>query len=174
MAGCLGRDEEENTGTFRTPLQDKYQSPAAGAAKSPGGEWQGHPSPDGDEQSTTGVGAGGQASDTAQARNPGPLGGGTSAPNDERPMEGTGGSGRGIAPRDGLGVGLAESYDAAPPPQGVNEATDGAGGQGLRGTPAQGMQGPQGPGQGEGIQGQGQQGEGQQGDQGPQRNQGGQ
>jgi hypothetical protein len=83
------------------------------------------------------------------------MGGGTTAPNDERPLDGTGGSGNVTAPQDGLGVGLAESYDAAAP-QGADQAIGGSGGQGLQNPQQQGPQGQQGLGaqgnQGAGVQ----------------------
>jgi hypothetical protein len=114
--GCITKDDSEDTGPFRTPLQDKYQSPAAGAASNVGtGGSGGHPSPQPDEQATKGQ-----------------TGGGTLAPHDSRLLgEGQGGSGRDSF-QDGMGVGLgaglAESYDAAPA-QGVDPAMEGAGRQ---------------------------------------------
>lgn len=136
--GCITRDDSEDTGAFRTPIQDKYQSPAAGAASNTGtgGSGGGHPSPQPDEQS----------SEDRQ-------GGGTAAPRsltEKQPLgEGMGGSGRAgdgtqVLGAQGLGTGLAESYDAAPPPPGAPPAT----GEGAQALPAEqaGQQGAGEPG----------------------------
>jgi hypothetical protein len=116
----MTRDEGAKSGSAQTPIQEKYQPPAAGAASNTGtgGSGVGHPSSDPDQQ----------ASEDSR-------GGGTAAPRsstEHQPLgEGQGGSGRGDDSRDlgarSLGTGLAESYDAAPPPQGGSPATGGSG-----------------------------------------------
>lgn len=44
------RDERPETGTYNTPIQDKYQPPEAEAREPLGEEWMNHPSDEPDEQ----------------------------------------------------------------------------------------------------------------------------
>jgi hypothetical protein len=115
-AGCMNQDKgHQDTGPFQTPLQDKYQSPAAEAGQQPGAGTVKHPSARDENQDESAALRPGQTQDIA------PLGGGTAGPNDGLPP-GTGGSGQAGQmgpPGEGLGTGLAESYDAAPPQQGT-------------------------------------------------------
>jgi hypothetical protein len=119
LAGGCTRDEREGTGAFRTPIQDKYQPPEAGAANTRGPAWSEHPSVDEEQQASE---ARPGTTDTQEL---------TTTPTIPPPTEPYAGSGEVIAPRasgdtPAVGSDLAETYDVAPEGQ---EATGGAGRQ---------------------------------------------
>lgn len=106
-AGCGTKNEGGSTSASETPIRQKYQPSAKGAASHPGGESMG-PSARRDEHTHMSMLRG----DIIR----------------QRLMEGPLGEGRRGDPElwlgDGLGTGLAESYEA---PQGGGTATGGSG-----------------------------------------------
>jgi hypothetical protein len=111
VAGC---EVEGNTSqdAMKSPIQEKYQPPSADEAQPLGDPEKTHPNREQDQEAAN---LGGSHS-LSRGRSE-PLGGGTTAPNDA--LQGNedmamGGSGPVAQPQEGLGLGLADSYKAAP------------------------------------------------------------
>lgn len=111
LAGGLlsvGCGKEQTGPNVQTPITQKYQPPEAKAGQQAGDQRKSHPTADDEERWRERSGH----SQTAEGNLP--LGGGTTAPGSLRtPEEGQGIGGSGTErPREGLGLGLAESYQA--------------------------------------------------------------
>jgi hypothetical protein len=110
VAGCVSEGNRSDDAN-KSPIQEKYQPPAADEAQPLTDPRKTAPARDTDQEAGN---LGGTQSMNEQRREP--LGGGTTAPIERRGQEeeAYGGSGRTLEPADGLGLGLADSYKVAP------------------------------------------------------------
>ncbi len=117
-AGCKVEGNLSEDG-HKSPIQEKYQSSSADEAQPLTDPRMTHPAREMDQEAGN---LGGTQALNEQRKDP--LGGGTTAPNEATPgNEGPayGGSGHTAAPAEGLGLGLADSYQVAPAQGGAGQ-----------------------------------------------------
>jgi hypothetical protein len=111
VAGCAVEGESSQD-AMKSPIQEKYQPPAADEAQPLADPRKTHPSR-GQDQEAANLGGTHSMNEQRTA----PLGGGTTAPSEARlgnAERATGGSGDILELQDGLGLGLADSYKVGP------------------------------------------------------------